>query len=186
MADQDVPSDLAERAARLASAGAEGASVAHELRNALAVAESSLFLARRDLDDRDKVVRHLDKVTNEIRRAQRVIGAVLGLARGETVVREATEVASLVESARRAVVLPTNVTFSVSIVPPDLVILCDAVLLERVFVNLYLNAIEAFAAQGRGAIATRVWRENDRVVVAIDDDGPGIAPDVARRIFDPL
>ena len=34
-------------AARLAAAGAVGASVAHELRNALAVAESSLYLAQR-------------------------------------------------------------------------------------------------------------------------------------------
>ena len=50
--NDDVQSDLAERAARLASAGAVGASVAHELRNALAVAESSLFLARRDLEDK--------------------------------------------------------------------------------------------------------------------------------------
>jgi signal transduction histidine kinase len=178
--------DLAERATRLATAGAVGASVAHELRNALAVAESSLFLARRDLDDRDKVVRHLDKVTTEIRRAQRVIGAVLGLARGETVALDQAEVAALVDSARRAVVLPTNVTFLVSIEPPDLVIRCDAVLLERVLVNLYLNAIEALVSRGRGAVTTRVWREVDRVLIAVDDDGPGIAPEVALRIFDPL
>jgi len=53
MAHPDGSSDLAERATRLASAGAVGASVAHELRNALAVAEVFLFLARRDIDDRD-------------------------------------------------------------------------------------------------------------------------------------
>jgi signal transduction histidine kinase len=182
----DGPADLAERALRLASAGAVGASVAHELRNALAVAESSLFLARRDLDDRDTVVHHLDKVTAEIRRAQRVIGAVLGLARGEAATLEPADVASLVDAARRAVVLPTNVTFSVSIEPPDLAIRCDAVLLERVFANLYLNAIEALTTRGRGAVTTHVWRESDRVVVAVDDDGPGIQPDVAQRIFDPL
>jgi signal transduction histidine kinase len=186
MSDEGGSADLAERATRLASAGAVGASVAHELRNALAVAESSLFLARRDLEDRDKLVRHLDKVTTEIRRAQRVIGAVLGLARGEAVTLEPADVASLIDGARRAVVLPTNVTFSVSIEPSDLVIRCDAVLLERVLANLYLNALEALATRGRGAVATRVWREGDRVNVAVDDDGPGIVPDVARRIFDPL
>jgi len=186
MADGDRSSDLTERAARLASAGAVGASVAHELRNALAVAESSLFLARRDLDDRDKLIHHLDRVTAEIRLAQRVIGAVLGLARGETVTLEPATVASLVDGARRAVVLPTNVTFSVSIEPPDLVVRCDAVLLERVLANLYLNAIEALASRGRGAVTTRAWHEGDRINLAIDDDGPGIVPDAARHIFDPL
>src|SRR6185503_4797791 len=88
MGDGDGSSDLAEKAARLASAGAVGASVAHELRNALAVAESSIYLARRDVDDREKLVHHLERVTSEIRRAQRVIGAVLGLARGEAVTLE--------------------------------------------------------------------------------------------------
>jgi signal transduction histidine kinase len=186
MANDDVPSDLAERAARLASAGAVGASVAHELRNALAVAESSLFLARRDLEDKNKLVRHLDKVTLEIRRAQRVIGAVLGLARGEAVSLEPANVAALVDAARRAVVLPTNVTFSVSIEPPDLVVHCDAVLLERVLANLYLNALEALASRGRGAVTTKVYREGDRVHVIIEDDGPGIETDLALSIFDPL
>src|SRR5581483_6745839 len=81
-------SDNERRAARLAAAGAVGASVAHELRNALAVAESALFLAQRDLDDRARLVRHLDQVGAEIRKAHDVIGSVLGLARGEPVRRE--------------------------------------------------------------------------------------------------
>ncbi len=186
MGTNDASTDLAERATRLASAGAVGASVAHELRNALAVAESSLFLARRDLSDRDKLVRHLDKVTMEIRRAQRVIGAVLGLARGEPVTLEPAPMAGLVDGARRAIVLPTNVTFSVSIEPPELVVPCDAVLLERVLANLYLNALEALASRGRGAVTTRIWRDEDRMHVVIDDDGPGIEAEVARSIFDPL
>jgi signal transduction histidine kinase len=150
------------------------------------VAESSLFLARRDLYDRDKLVHHLDKVTVEIRRAQRVIGAVLGLARGESVNPEPAQMAGVVDGARRAIVLPTNVTFSVSIEPPELVVPCDAVLLERVFANLYLNALEALASRGRGAVTTRIWQNDDRMHVVIDDDGPGIESDVAQSIFDPL
>ncbi len=180
------PKEMAERAARLASAGAVGASVAHELRNALAVAESSLFLAKRDREDQEKLVRHLDKATVEVRRAQRVIGSVLGLARGEPVNLEAIDVTSLVDRARRAVVLPTNVTLSVSVEPVDLVISCDGVLIERVLANLYANAIEALATRGRGAIGTRIRREPDRVTFAIDDDGPGIAPEAIGRVFDPL
>jgi signal transduction histidine kinase len=186
MADDSVPPDLAERALRLASAGAVGASVAHELRNALAVAESSLFLAHRDIDDRQRLLKHLDKVGVEIRRAQRVIGAVLGLARGEAVSLEPTQVASLLDAARRSVVLPTNVTFSVAIDPPDLVVHGNAVLLERVLSNLYLNAIEALGSRGRGAIATRVTRDTKGVTFVVDDDGPGMDGAVLATAFDPL
>src|SRR5690348_4695861 len=124
MADFD-PIDLEDRRTRLAAAGAVGASVAHELRNALAVAESSLFLAQRDVDDRARLLRHLDQVGAEIRKAHAVIGSVLGLARGEPVRREPASIGQLVEVARHALVLPTNVTFEVAIVPADLTVLCD-------------------------------------------------------------
>src|SRR4051812_4774166 len=186
MGEKTVPSDLFERALRVASAGAVGASVAHELRNALAVAESSLFLARRDVDDRERLLKHLDKVSAEIRSAQQVIGAVLGLARGDAVNLEPTSASALIDAARRSVVLPTNVTFSIAVDPPDLVIRCDAVLLERALSNLYLNAIEALASRGRGAIATRIAREGNRVAFVVDDDGPGLDAALAESAFDPL
>jgi signal transduction histidine kinase len=185
MSDCD-PLELERAAARLAAAGAVGASVAHELRNALAVAESALFLAHRDVDDRPRLLRHLDQVGSELRKAHAVIGSVLGLARGEPVRCETAHVGQLVDVARHGLVLPTNVTFEVAIVPNDLTIHCDPVLLERVFSNLYLNAIEALAGRGRGTIVTRAWRGEQRTYLEVEDDGPGVDPRVIDRIFQPL
>jgi len=183
--DTDPP-DNERRAARLAAAGAVGASVAHELRNALAVAESALFLAHRDIDDRARLVRHLDQVGGEIRKAHDVIGSVLGLARGEPVRREPARIGLLIDAARHALVLPTNVTFEVAIEPTDLTALCDPILLERVFSNLYLNSIEALEGRGRGSIITRAWIGDARTYLEVEDDGPGLAPAIVDRIFEPL
>jgi signal transduction histidine kinase len=180
------PAELERRAARLAAAGAVGASVAHELRNALAVAESALFLAQRDLDDRARLVRHLDQVGAEIRKAHDVIGSVLGLARGEPVRREPAVIHGLIDVARHALVLPTNVTFEVAIDPHDLTVLCDPILLERVFSNLYLNAIEAMEGRGRGSILTRAWLGDERTYLEVEDDGPGLDPAVIDHVFEPL
>ncbi len=185
MADID-PSDNDRRASRLAAAGAVGASVAHELRNALAVAESALFLAQRDLDDRPRLVRHLDQVGAEIRKAHHVIGSVLGLARGEPVRREPAPVGRLIDTARHAVVLPTNVTFEVAIEPADLTVLCDPILLERVFSNLYLNAVEALDGRQRAAIVTRAWLGDARTYLEVEDNGPGLDPGIVDRVFEPL
>ncbi|UQA61815.1 sensor histidine kinase [Polyangium aurulentum] len=178
------PSHREARASRLAASGVVGASVAHELRNALAVAESALYLAQRDIDDRARLVRHLDQVGVEIRKAHAVIGSVLGLARGEPVSREATPIASLVDAARNALPGCPHVTFAVTI-PEDLTAFCDPILFERVLSNLLLNAIEAF--EGRpGRVSVRAWREEGRVQLEVEDDGPGIAPEVAARLFEPL
>ena len=174
------------RATRLAAAGAVGASVVHELRNALAVVSSSLYLARRDHLQEAKLLAHLEKASVEVRHAQAVVAAVLGLARGDALLREATSMASLIATARSAVVLPTNVTFSTAISPQDLQVACDPVLLERVLSNLYLNAIEALSGRGRGAITTRVARVGDVVELVVEDDGPGIDSAHVASIFDPL
>ena len=174
------------RTARLVAAGAVGASVAHELRNALAVAESALFLAQRDLDDRPKLVRHLDRVGAEIRKAHHVIGSVLGLARGEPVRREHAPIGALVDTARHALALPADITFEVAIEPVDLTVLCDPILLERVFSNLYLNAIEANAGRSNAAIVTRAWLGDERTYLEVEDDGPGLDARVVDRVFEPL
>jgi signal transduction histidine kinase len=184
--DSDPSGDNERRAARLAAAGAVGASVAHELRNALAVAESSLFLAQRDIDDRARLVRHLDQVGAEIRKAHDVIGSVLGLARGEPVRREPAGVSRLVDAARHALVLPIHVTFEIAVEPHDLAVLCDPILLERVFSNLYLNAIEALGGRVRGAITTRAWLGDERTYLEVEDDGPGLDAQIVDRVFEPL
>jgi signal transduction histidine kinase len=173
------------RRARLVAAGAVGASVAHELRNALAVAESAVFLARRDVDDRERVLAHLDQVGAEIRKAHAVIGSVLGLARGEPPRRERVRLASLVDVARHAIVLPTNVTFQVA-VEPELEVWCDPILIERVFSNLYLNAVDALEGRGRGAISTRAHVEGERVWIEVRDDGRGLTDASRATLFEPL
>jgi signal transduction histidine kinase len=178
--------EMEERAGRLAAAGAVGASVAHELRNALAVAESALFLAQRDIDDRPRLVRHLDQVASEIRKAHDVISSVLGLARGEPVRREPAPVGRLIDTARHALCLPPGVKFEIAIEPADLSVLCDPILLERVFSNLYLNAIEALAERGHGTILTRAWHGDHRTYLEVEDDGPGLDPAIADHIFEPL
>lgn len=178
--------DLAARATRLAAAGAVGASVVHELRNALAVVSSSLFLAKRDRKDEARLLRHLEKANDEVIRAQAVVAAVLGLARGETLAREPVSVAHLVADARGTVVLPTNVTFGTAITPSDLAVTGDPVLLVRVLSNLYANAIEALAGRGRGAIHTRARQADGFVELVVEDDGPGLAPELGDALFDPL
>lgn len=56
--------------------------------------------------------------------------------------------------------------------------------LNQVWTNLMSNAIEAM--QGRGELRVRTARELDRVLVEIQDNGPGIPPDVLPHIYEPF
>ena len=56
--------------------------------------------------------------------------------------------------------------------------------LVQVWINLLLNARDA--VQGEGQVVLSSESDGRFVTVAIHDDGPGIAPDVATRIFEPF
>src|SRR5450432_63376 len=89
-------------AERLATIGQFSASIGHELRNPLAVMESSLFLLRQHLGPEvagaRNVVKHLDRIGGEITRANKTIHDLLDLARNRPPHRQRTDLRALVEN----------------------------------------------------------------------------------------
>jgi signal transduction histidine kinase len=60
----------------------------------------------------------------------------------------------------------------------------DPAQLGQVFLNLLNNAAQAIAGEGRIVVA--LMQDDERVLVSIEDTGPGIAPEHMARIFDPF
>jgi signal transduction histidine kinase len=60
----------------------------------------------------------------------------------------------------------------------------DRDLLKQALRNLMKNGLEALPRGGR--IDVRTGCEGDTAVIAVSDDGPGIAPEVAGRLFEPF
>src|SRR3978361_738765 len=56
--------------------------------------------------------------------------------------------------------------------------------MERVFLNLITNAVEAMPEGGR--VEIRAERNGTGVVVTVDDTGPGIPASVRQRLFEPF
>jgi two-component system, NtrC family, sensor kinase len=79
-------------------------------------------------------------------------------------------------------------------------VFADAHRLQQAFLNLIRNAVEILGEEGSvtilarkhaGASPERSWEagcdvEGDAVDISIEDDGPGIAPEILPRIFDPF
>ncbi|MDD4951397.1 MAG: ATP-binding protein [Desulfovibrionaceae bacterium] len=62
-------------------------------------------------------------------------------------------------------------------------VLADFDQLVQVFRNLLENAVK-YAPQGRGRVEVRAEVRGDDLVVAVDDNGPGIAPEHLDRVFE--
>jgi signal transduction histidine kinase len=142
-------------------------------------------LVRRELDGRVGAERRIDQASSEVQRAKAVVASVLSLARGEPIFGESIPVGVLIGGARRAALLPEGVVFLVDVDPADLAVFGDGVLLERLLVNLYRNALEA--SPGRAVrVVTRARRTSGGVELEVEDDGPGFDPALKHRLFEPL
>jgi signal transduction histidine kinase len=56
--------------------------------------------------------------------------------------------------------------------------------LNQVWTNLIDNAVQAM--NGQGTLTVRTGRDGERVLVAICDTGPGVPPELHRRVFEPF
>lgn len=58
--------------------------------------------------------------------------------------------------------------------------------LQHALLNLLMNAYEALAGRRSGTVTMSVDATDDVVRIAVADDGPGVAPEVAARLFQPF
>jgi signal transduction histidine kinase len=83
--------------------------------------------------------------------------------------------------------LPTlerPVTLSLRASGPGPMVLGDAVLLEWAIEALVKNGIDALSGRG-GRVEVRVSTDGTDARLTISDDGPGVAPQVRSRLFEP-
>lgn len=176
------PSDdeRAARTERLAAIGEIAAEVAHELRNALQIVSANVFLARQNPAASEP---HLLKIERSARLAHGIVDDLMALARGELQSATLVPLSEALGVARE--LLPSPEPRFDDLVPEDLRVRAHPGLLARLLHVLYENSIRA-AAPESVRIETRASRDDDRVIIDVLDDGPGIPSEIATTLFEPL
>ncbi|HET9155208.1 MAG TPA: protoglobin domain-containing protein [Myxococcaceae bacterium] len=171
------------RTERLSTFGQVAASIGHELRNPLGVAESSVFLLEKRVGTDPSAQKHLRRIGEQIAVASGIVSALLDLVRDRPMDAQALSLGEVVQSALARVPHPEGL--KVEVRPLDgLQVMGDAAQLRQVFVNLVQNAVEACGETGEVRIEGRV--ENGMVEVSVDDTGHGVDASVRSRLFEPL
>jgi two-component system, cell cycle sensor histidine kinase and response regulator CckA len=151
--------------------------------------------------------RELPKAANDPSRIEslmvRVQDACHGADRVASIVRDLRTFARGEETARQPVGLEAVIEAAVNIAYPEIrtrarlerryqtvpAVDGNAGRLEQVFLNLLLNATQAFPEDSEevdNLIRVSLRSEGDHVVAEVCDNGPGIAPELLGRIFDPF
>jgi len=170
---------------KLASVGQLAAGVAHEintpLANVMLVAES---LRRRSQDP--WVLARLDRMTEQVEVAARIVRGLLDFARREEPHAVTLDLVDVSRDSLGFVRGKQSADVEIQESYPDspVPILGDRIQLMQVLTNLLNNAYDAM--QGRGTLQVTVRTVRDRAEVDIVDHGPGISAEALPHIFEPF
>ncbi len=174
------------RQEQIATIGRLSGSIVHDLRNPLAaIYGGAEMLVDAELSS-EQQRRLAANIYSSSRRIQELLQQLLDVSSAKTRPIEACRLFDIVVSARETLARTAQLR-SVSIqidVPENAEVFVSRDRLERVFINLVDNAIDAMPEGGSVQISARP--EPDRVIVLIEDTGPGIPDEAWPNLFQPF
>lgn len=172
---------------KLASIGLLASGVAHELNNPLTSILMSVGLLMEDVEAGSDLYDELEKINEDTNRCIRIINELLDFSRHNIPDKIPCDLNFLLGESlnmlRHSLDLErmvVNDDFS-SNIPP---VYCDPGQIQRVFMNIIANAVQAM--QGRGILTLKTSRNGNFVNISIRDNGPGIPQGVRQKVFDPF
>ncbi len=175
------------RQERISTIGRLSGSIVHDLRNPLA----AIYGGAEMMVDADLPPAHMKRLAGNIyrssRRIQELLQDLLNVSRGKSAgppeLCRVREVAAAAAESLAATAEAQRVAIALSI-PPELEAPLERSRMERAFVNLIGNALEAMPEGGEVRIAASL--EGDAALISVEDTGPGIAPEIRASLFQPF
>jgi len=174
---------------KLAAIGTLASGVAHELNNPLNnIYISAQILDRETKDTSSPVVREtVNDIVGQTIRVKGIVGDLLEFARGREPHLREVELNELIMGAYKLVSISlgtVQIIFSMETDHRGVKVYADAEQMERVFINLFTNAVTAMS--GVGELKITVKPDGDAVRVSVADTGRGIPADEVEKIFEPF
>jgi signal transduction histidine kinase/CheY-like chemotaxis protein len=184
-------SESLHQSEKLAALGSLLAGVAHELNNPLSVVSAQALLMQ-DTSSDPRLIERAAKIANAADRCSRIVRTFLSMARQRPLERGAVnlnEVVDSVVSVTNYSLRKSNIELTLDLKPHLPRIWANDDELNQVVTNLVVNAQQAVAGyrdSGNLRIVSAYDDVERRVLLSINDDGPGVPHDIRSRIFEPF
>lgn len=173
---------------KLAAMGSLLAGVAHELNNPLSIVVGRATMLQEEAGD--EVTRTVaDKIRAAAERCARIVKTFLAMARQRKLEQTAVAMDTVLDDCVEMLAYglrTAGITVEKQFAPDLPSISGNADQLHQVFLNLIVNAQQAMESQpAPRRLRLSVDRRGEQLRIVVADNGPGIAPAIRSRIFDP-
>jgi signal transduction histidine kinase len=175
-------------AERMATLGRLSLKVAHEVRNPIAAIDLNADLAGdilRERGDMEEATDLIDAIRDQVNTLDALTEEYLAFARFPRPSFEEDSINEMVDSLVefvRPLATRQGITLKAEADPAVPPMAIDRTLLRQAILNLVKNGLEVLSQGNTLTVTTR--RVDDSVEISVTDTGPGIAPEVAPRLFE--
>ncbi len=191
---QELQTELTH-VSRLTEMGQMASALAHEVNQPLTAATNYLevvrrLLARGETDAAERAGGILENAAAQVVRATQIIRRLRDFVRKGESERRVEPVGKMIEEAAALALIgvrDSGVKVRLNIAPHLADASVDKIQVQQVIVNLVRNAVEAMVQCERRELTVSAAPGGDGAIeVAVVDTGPGIAPEIAERLFQPF
>lgn len=175
------------RSEKLSSLGKLSAGIAHEINQPLTGVLTFAHLLLKKFKDDEKTSKDLKIIVRETTRIRGIVQGILDFAR-ETPMQKKPRLVNEVVDQTLEIIVHQQRFFGIELVkeydpglPPVVV---DSNLMEQVFMNIILNAVDAM--HGAGTFTVRTRHAGGFVEIDFSDTGGGMPEEILDKIFDPF
>ncbi|MBI5213933.1 MAG: GHKL domain-containing protein [Nitrospirae bacterium] len=174
---------------KLAALGTLASGVAHELNNPLNNIYISAQVLMKEAGDSCSLTARetVNDILGQTLRVKGIVGDLLEFARGREPQMREVELNEIIMGAYKltsAIVNTEMINFVIRKDFEEIKIFADHEQMERVFINLFNNAVDAM--NGKGDLIVKIERNKDAIKIKISDTGKGMPPDAVEKIFEPF
>ncbi|WP_068111128.1 response regulator [Tropicimonas marinistellae] len=179
------------QAEKLSALGGLLANISHALNNPLSVVVGHALMLREESDDPD-VVRQATRIGEAAERCTEIVKTYLTMTSQEPANPEPSDINEVVMTALDVVnhtLSDANQHVSIALAKDLPEVSVDPDQMAQVVINLLQNAHAAILdgkGEGRISVSTNLDRPSGSIRLVVEDDGPGVSPDIAQQIFDPF
>ncbi|MBS3742420.1 MAG: HAMP domain-containing protein [Candidatus Cloacimonetes bacterium] len=170
---------------KLATLGKFAGGLAHEIKNPLAVIDSSLvYLQYQDYED-EKLLKHMERIRTSIKKADEIIDSLRRLSKIQKPEKTKLNINKLLQEISAETGISDKIELDLNLPEREIFINGDEVQLSLALKNIIKNAEEAIEDEGAIDIKLELLK-SEKCKIIIRDTGKGIEDNELKQIFEPL